>query len=445
MYNLPVPGTQPITAFLVAVVLFALGRLIIRHVVEAEGGDPWLAKALTVCLIVHLISAPGQLWVVDHLYGGVADFVKYSREGAALATGFRHLDFSLAPGQLGGIVGDGSVSIVTGVVMAVVGANQVGAFLVFSWLAFIGIMFFYRAFTATFSREGSRRYGYLVFFLPTLIFWTSDISKEATMTFLLGVTAFACARILARRGGANWPLIIACSAGGAFIRPHETLLALGGFTIAMIFRPVGSSTKFEGGRRTVSLILLGVMVFVALFVTVHFLPGQHGSISLNQINQNNQGSGAGFGSSGVAYSSSPLYFPRDVFTVLFDPLPFNAHSNGQYIYAFENTVLLVVVLMSLRQLLLVPRAAIARPYVIMCIAFTAAFCYAFASLGNLGLITREATVTLPFFLVPLCIPRGPRHGPPRYVWELPRRQRIARRRALTDRASAGVGGRAIST
>jgi hypothetical protein len=94
-------------------------------------------------------------------------------------------------------------------------------------------------------------------------------------------------------------------------------------------------------------------------------------------------------------------------------------------------VLVVVVLVSLRQLYALPRAALARPYLVMCVFFTASFAYAFAALGNLGLITREAAVVLPFFLVPLCIPRGPRHRPPRYVWELSRRERMARRRTRT--------------
>ena len=117
-----------------------------------------------------------------------------------LASGFRHFDFSLAPANLRGIVGDGAVSIVAGVVFAIIGINQAGAFLVFSFLSFIGIVYFYRAFTLTFSGAGNRRYGYLVFFLPTLLFWTSDVSKEAIMTFLLGLTAYGCARILAHRG-----------------------------------------------------------------------------------------------------------------------------------------------------------------------------------------------------------------------------------------------------
>ena len=422
-----------IIALLFAVALFAVGRVIIRRTAV---GDPWLNKALTVCLLLHLVCAPLQIWVVDHFYGGIADYIRYDTQGGVLAEGFRHFDFSLAPAQLHGIVSDGSVSIVTGAVEAIVGVNnQLGAFFVFSWLAFIGILFFYRAFTITFGSAGSRRYGYLIFFLPSLVFWTSDVSKEALMTFLLGMTAYGSARILAHRGG--YLLVIAGSAGGVFIRPNEVLLALGGFVMAMVARPANPNAQLQGARRTVAVVVLSSMLAVAIFVTVHFLPG--GSLSLTQISKNNNtGTGAGFGSSNLGYSSSIFAYPKDLYAVLIDPLPFSAHGGGQLFSALENTVLLGVVFASLRQLRLVPRVALARTYVLMCAVFTVTFIYAFASLGNAGLIDRERTVMLPFFLVLLCIPRAPRHQKPRAEWELPRRARIERRRALAA-LPAGAG------
>jgi hypothetical protein len=426
------PSSQPILALLIAVALFAVGRIIIRRCTKAEGGDPWLTKALTACLILHLIAAPSQIWVIDHLYGGIADYTRYDSQGAVLASGFRHFDFSLAPAQLRGIDGDGAVSIVAGVVFTLIGSNQAGAFLVFSFLSFIGIVYFYRAFTLTFSGAGHRRYGYLVFFLPTLLFWTSDVSKEAIMIFLLGLTAYGCARILAHQGR-GYLLIIACSVAGAFIRPNETLLALGGFTIAMLFRPASPTKGLQGARRTLALVLLGTMTGLAIFVTLHFLPGSSNGLSLTSISKNNSGTGSGFGSGGIAYSANPVFWPKDVFVVLFDPLPLNAHGSGEWVEALENTVLVAIVLASLRSLRILLRTSFARPYVMMCVFFTGAFCYSFASLGNLGLITREAVVTMPFFLVLLCIPRGPRHGPPRYVWELRRRERIARRKSMARR------------
>ena len=424
--------------------LFALGRAVIRRIAPLESA-PWLYKALTVCLVLHLLAAPGQIWVVDHLYGGIADYNRYVSQGAVLSNGFRHFDFSLAPAHLRGIVSDGSVGIVAGVVFAIIGVNHLGAFLIFSWLSFIGIIFFYLAFTTTFGGAGSRRYGYLLFFLPTLIFWTSDVSKEAIMTFLMGLTAYGCARILAHRGG-YW-MVIAGSAGGVFIRPNEVLLALGGFTLAMLVRPADPNTKFAGPRRTVALILLGSMLGVAIFVTLHYLPGTSGSISLTEIsNNNNSAKGTlGYGSSNLGYSPSVLAYPKDVYSVLFDPLPINAHGASQWITALENTVLLTVLLTSLRQLRLVPRVALARTYVTMCVFFTGSFLYAFAALGNLGLITRERTVMLPFFLVLVCIPRGPRHKRPRYEWELPRRARVARRRAMALRPSTSRPRRAAAS
>jgi hypothetical protein len=171
-------------------------------------------------------------------------------------------------------------------------------------------------------------------------------------------------------------------------------------------------------------------------LTLHFLPGLHGSVNLSQINKNNQGPGSGFGSSGINYSQSPLYFPHDVYVVLFDPLPFNAHSGGERFQALQNTVLVGMLIASLRKLRIFPRAAFARPYLIMCFVYVVSFCYFFAALGNLGLIAREATVMVPLFLVPLCIPRGPRHRPPRYLWELTRRQRAAYKRAVPRRRAA---------
>ena len=113
-----------------------------------------------------------------------------------------------------------------------------------------------------------------------------------------------------------------------------------------------------------------------------------------------------------SYSGSPLYFPRDVYVVLFDPLPFSAHGGGQMFEALQNAVLIVMLFLGLRSLRILPRASLARPYLIMCVIYVISFCYFFASLGNLGLIAREATVMVPLYLVLLCVPRGPRHGPP---------------------------------
>jgi hypothetical protein len=90
-------ASNPITAVIVAAVLFGISRPIIIRVAGAEA-KPWLVSILTASLILHLLCAPAQIFVVDHFYHGVADWVRYDSEGARLAPGFRHFNFSLAPG-----------------------------------------------------------------------------------------------------------------------------------------------------------------------------------------------------------------------------------------------------------------------------------------------------------------------------------------------------------
>ena len=420
--------SNPFTAAVVAVVLYLLGRIIITRVAAAEG-QPWLVRILTAGLLLHLVAAPTQIFVVDHFYGGIADWIRYIHQGAILAPNYRHLNFTTAGADVRQIVNDGSVSISTGIVMAIVGINQVATFLVFSWFSFIGSIFFYRAFTLTFPRADHRRYAYMLFFLPSLIFWTADVSKESLMMLALGLISYGAAKFLARRPG-GFVLVIPGVFIGAYVRPNELMLMMGAFVIAMMVPTAAQRKSLGGFRRLVSLLFLGGLLAVAVAVTLHYIhAGPGGSLSLSQTNANNQGQGLGFGSSGVPYSTNPATYPRDVYEVLFNPLPINAHGFGEEFAALENSIILVLILISLRNIRMVLRASFARPYVLLCLAYSAAFMYTFAALGNLGLIERERTMVLPFLLVLLCIPRTPRGEPPRYEWELRRRERVRRRAA----------------
>jgi hypothetical protein len=422
--------TNPLLAVVVAVVLFLLGRLIIKRVVFAEG-SPWLLNIMTAGLILHLVAAPTQIYVVEHVYGGIADWTRYTHQGAILAPNFHRFDFTLAGANLRQIVNDGSVSIATGIVMAIVGVNLTATFLVFSFLSFIGCVFFYRAFSLTFAGGDHKRYAKMLFFLPSLIFWTADVSKESLMMLSLGLVAFGGAKIFSRRRG-GFALLVPGVALGYYIRPNELLLVLSGFAVAMMV-PTGAVRQNLGGiRRFFGFVFLLGLLVASVYLTLHYLKGGGGTLSLQQTHQNNQGVGTGFGSSGVPYSTSPITYPRDIYEVLFNPLIIKAHGNAQRVAGLENTIIIVLILKSLRNLRMVPRAAFARPYVMLCTIYSLLFMYTFAALGNLGLIERERVMLLPFMLVLLCIPRAPKRQPPRYLWELRRRDRLKARRAIEE-------------
>jgi len=427
--------SSPLPVLVVVAVLYGASRPLIRWVADKEQ-NPWLVRILTISLILHLLAAPAQIYVVNHFYHGIADWVRYDTQGAILAPNFRSFNFTLAGANVRGIVNDGSVSIFAGVVMAIVGVNQLAAFLVCAWLSFLGSILFYRAFTLTFPGivTGHRRYAYLVFFLPSTLFWTADVSKEAIMTLSLGLVAFGCAKVLVRAPG-GFRIATLGVAAGALIRPNELLVILGGFAVALMIRPQNGRDGRSTLKRVGGLVFMGILLATSVYMTLHYLKFGSGSsgINLQATNANNNGTGVGFGSSGFTYSSSPLKWPIDAYEVLFNPLPFNAHGSGEYAAALENLVLLGIIVSSYRQIRILPRASFARPYVMMCLVYSAGFIYAFAALGNLGLIYRERVMLLPFLMVLFAIPRTPKGRPPTYEWEYRRKDRKRFRSAMIQR------------
>ena len=426
-------GSNPLGVIIVGALIVAASRPIIRWVAEKEQ-NPWLVRIMFISLALHLLAAPAQIYVVHHFYHGIADWTRYDTQGAILAPHFRELNFTTAGANLRGIVNDGSVSLFAGVVMAIVGVNQLATFMVFGWFSFLGSILFYRAFTITFpsARPGHRRYAYLVFFLPSTIFWTADVSKEAIMTISLGLVAYGCAKVLVRAPG-GFRIATVGVAVGVLIRPNELLVILGGFAVALMIRPQGDGAR-STLKRVGGLLFMGFLLAASVYTTVHYLRlGGTGTSALTSTNSNNNGVGTGFGSSGFVYSSSPSKWPIDAYEVLFNPLPFNAHGSGEYAAALENTVILGVIIASYRQLRILGRASFARPYVMMCLVYSIGFIYAFASLGNLGLIYRERVMLLPFLMVLFAIPRTPKGRTAQYEWEYRRKYRKSFRAAMVQR------------
>lgn len=434
-----------VSALIVAVLDLLIGSFVARRFTRRDP-DPRLFKLLMVSLCLHMLGSGAQIIVTDTVYHHIADFVKYLSQGAVLGTRFRSFDFSLAHSGVTDVIGDGSVSIATGVVIALVGNNQLAVFLVFALLSWLGLLLFYRAYTMTFPDYNPRRYALMLFLMPSLLYWTSDASKESIMLLSLGVATYGVARVLARRGGGF--LFLALGIGiGVTTRPNELALLLVAFTVAIVLRQrVRRPQSLLVLRRIGTAAFLIVVLAVSGSLTAKFLHSANGASvtslsSLGKGNSAGQGQSsalaAGFGSSNVPYHSDPLYYPEDIYEVLFDPLPVTAHSGTQLIAAGENMTVLILILISLRQLRCIPRIARVRPYVMVCTVYTLGFLYAFAALGNEGLIVRERTLLFPFMLVLLCLPVAPKGHPPRYPWEVRGATRAQRRAARTAGALAG--------
>jgi hypothetical protein len=436
-----VPGTTLWVALPLAGVLAWLGVRIVRRATRSEV-YPLIARVMIASVILHLVCAPLQIFVVDHFYGGVADWLRYQHQGALLADMWRNGHFQLAGSGVNGIVGNGSVSIAGGVVMTLVGPDQLAAFFLCSWLAFVGCLFFYLAFRVTFPRADRRWYAVLVFLFPSLLFWTADVSKEAFMLLGLGLTAYGIALVMTG-GRSGYLYAVAGSALALLIRPDEIVILAAGFALAMLLRAFrGRADAFRRPRHPFTMAAAFVFVAAAVIISgyeaahfLHSLTGQGITSGLSKVASNNKGTGPGFGSSSVPYSSNPLWYPRDIYTLLFDPSPFTAHSLTQVFAAAENTLIgLVIVFSLIPRLRYLPRVCLQRPYVLAALFYSAVFLYIFAALGNLGLITRERTLLLPLLFVVLAFPVA-RPGAEPYPW-----QRRSQRGSMRVPSSVGLRG-----
>jgi hypothetical protein len=388
---------------LVAPILIAFTLPLAMSAARAEG-RPATVRLIMVAVVLKLIGSVVRYYVTFAVYGA-ADATGYDAKGRVLAPLFRNGDFVVDIGKR--VAGTGFIEIVTGVVYTFTGASTLAGFFVFAWFGFVGLFFFYRAFCIAFPEGDVRRYGLLVFFLPSLLFWPSSIGKESWMMLMLGMMSYGAARILARKHFGALTLVLG-AAGSAMVRPHVTLLVMISLFAAFLLRPsskkslLGPVAKFAM-LGILALGVIGVVSQMQSFFGVSVLDSGGGDQVLNRANtQSNQG-GSAFE---ATRPTSPVGAAQAAIAVIFRPWPYEANNAQALLGSMEGVLLLGLTLTSLPRLASVPRAMLKRPYVAFCVLYSLFFAYAFSSIGNFGILSRQRVQLYPLLVIVLCVPAG---------------------------------------
>jgi hypothetical protein len=396
---------------LVALILISVP--IVRHFVRDEPERSWLRRLAWSCLIAHLLAVFIQLFIIFAFYHGISDYFHYELIGASIVGRIKSgsLDFTDLT-----IPGNDGVGLILGLVFLVTSVDKIAGFVVFSWIAFLGTLAYYKAFCTAMPHASPRRYGYLVFLFPSLIFWTSAASKEALMLGGTGLATLGLARLLAsKRGGL---LMLATGlAVTALIRPHETLIVFGSAAIAYLLRRSAKKSLLGPLRWVGTIVLLGGGLALLTTVAASFLnlnslsPSAISSRLKQQAVQSSSSApvpavGVGAGSNvDYTWSANPLNYPKDIYYVLALPLPWHADNFPQQVAALENVLIAVVIVASARRLWRLPRELIRQPYLMYAALHSLVFIYVISSLGNLGLLDRERILLFPLFFVLLSLPK----------------------------------------
>jgi hypothetical protein len=394
-----IAGNQPVGWALILIpVLVALTSVVFTRAARTERRFD-LGGLLAVGLLLRFVASYFRF---DH----AVDAHTYHSVGIRLADSFRELNFGADTGA--SVPGTGTMRYVSGLVHVASGSDEFGAFLIFSWLGFVGCYLLYRAFVTAVPDGDRYRYALLLFLWPSVVLWPSSIGKESMMLLSIGLTALGVARLFTRRSG-GYTLGLIGIVVTYLVRPHVAMIMLAAVVVALVIgrghsRPTGALTPGSIAKAGAILVLLvATSVFASRTADFLGIENLHPASTQQEFDETRRNTSEGGSRFSAADAASPVGYPQAAVTILFRPFLFEARGSDQVATALEATALLLLTIVSWRRLLSVPSRLRAQPYVALSLAFMLVFFFVFAVLSNFGILARERTMVLPFVFVLLSV------------------------------------------
>lgn len=390
----PFIGRSSIPGMAVAVLAVAISGPVFRRI-GRRFPDLEMAGLMRLSLGVKLLATLPR-------FEGREDSVDYYRVGSVLADSFRRLDFTVDTGRA--VLGTGSVRYFTGIVEVFTFEDEFATFVVFSLLGFVGLLLFVLACRIALPTVDMKRYGGLLLFWPSLVYWPSSIGKESLVVLTLSLVALGSARLL--RGDAKGLVLVAvgllCT---GLIRPHVALIAITALIVALVVR--APSRGIFGKVTRVALITALLIGGSVASDSVESLLGIDGlnqtgiSAALDLVNSRSTQGGSSFTAARIDGFGE---YPWGFVTVLFRPFPHEVSSIPMLVTSFEALLLAGLVAAALPRLWAALRSIRDEAYIAYAIAFMTVFVYLFSALGNFGILARQRAMAMPLVLVLVALP-----------------------------------------
>lgn len=324
--------------------------------------------------------------------------------------------------------GTAVLRLLTGLVYVATGPTFLGISILWTWLGLIGLLLYYKAFVTAVPQGNRRLFMFLILLYPSLLLWTSSLSKDAPMMFLSGLAVYGLARLQRGVDLIGLALLAVGDACMLAIRPHIAAI----FTLAVAASVVVH--PFRAGKLSGVVKLAGLVLVAAIAVGVAITASR--SIGLERIETEEiqefitarQGRFAGGSErAGSNFSpidtGSPLGLALLIPTVLFRPFPFEAHNFNALVASLEGMGLLGLVVYRWRSVLSALIHAMRNSFLMTTALYALMLIYLFSAVPNFGIIARQRAQLFPAVLM--------------WVAYLGTRDR----RRMTD-AAARTGGRA---
>lgn len=364
--------------------------------------DRWIAKLVYIGYAVKLVGIAARYFTIFVLYGGVGDASRYNLYAARWYFEWRRGVFEM--GNTGKF-GTHNTELITTAIYTLFGPSPIVGFVVFGSMAFWGCILLFKAFQEAVPFGEFRRYAVLVFLLPSLLFWPSSIGKEAFLLLGVGLVALGAARFFDDRVAMGLALLALGLGATALIRPHLTVLLLCALFVAQLLRP-GSGSPTSVLWKGMGLILVAGATALAITQAADVLGIDDLTVEgvTGQIDWASEQTVEGRSIFTPVPLNHPLGIPAAIVTLLFRPFPWEAGNLLVAIQSLEGIALLALALVGWRRLAHVPRLLRSHAWLTFSAVYVLAFILAFSGFSNFGIVARQRSLMLPFFLALLALP-----------------------------------------
>lgn len=349
-------------------------------------------------IAIRLAAAGAFVWIGFFVYDTVVDAFHYWTVGYQRTAEFSALGWAAFPPPYSST---NLIPNICGIIMLVTGNALPTLFVIFALAALWGGYFFYRAFCLAFPQGNRGLYGLLVVLLPSILYWSSAIGKDALTQLFIGISAYGFAKLVRRVDFSAILISIVGIAGIGAVRPH-----VGGLLATSMLVPFALG-KIKGGWVNTSAKFLLLPVLVA--GTVYMVSEAGSFVGMERLDfqsaQNNIDLQSKDNQSGGSSINPGVSLPRRIAEapfLIFRPFPWEANSMMAALSALEGIVLFILAYRARWDLWDLARRW-REAYVGFLLLFSLEFCVIFsAASGNLGSLAREKVMLLPLALMFFC-------------------------------------------
>lgn len=349
-------------------------------------------------MALRIAAAGAYVWMGFFVFNVAVDAFHYWSAGLVLASQFSGLGWSVFRPPW---TSTNLVCNLCGLITLVIGNAMPTLFVLFAFVALWGAYFFYRAFCIAFPEGNRGLYGLLLVLLPSMVYWSSAIGKDALEQLFIGLCAYGFASTIRQVNARSIGLCIIGITGAAMVRPH-----IGAMLAVSMLVPF-TVGKARGGWLTMSLKVLLVPILAAgtyfmISEAQNFVGVEGSDFNSNVARLRAQSHASNLGGStfneGQSLSRRAIQGPF----LVFRPFPWEVHNGVSAVAALEGVALFFLAWRKRRvawELVRHWREA----HVFFILIFTLLFSVIFsAATSNFGILVRERIMLVPVFLMLFC-------------------------------------------